>query len=86
MTKVRFIPQAWIRDYAVEVDPEGPTVFDVPDQDAQDAEGHWLPDRSYESDTLKAHPHAPQWVREWRGPCDIEILHDEAPPTSTPIA
>ena len=33
MTKITFHPQAWSNDYAIDVDPEGPTEFMVPDSE-----------------------------------------------------
>ena len=35
--KARFTPQAWINDYAVDVDPEGPTDWELTDAEAQRA-------------------------------------------------
>ena len=78
MVTVRFTPQAWIRDYATECDPEGPREFTIPERDARDDTGQRLPDRSYESDTLKEHENAPKWIQEWSGPFEIEILWEEA--------
>jgi hypothetical protein len=46
--KVRFHPQAWINDCAVEADPQGPTDFEVggvPDH---------INDDSYESDQYRS--------------------------------
>lgn len=68
--RVRFHPQAWINDYAVAVDPEGETVFEVGDLPAD------MKDDSYESDELHTHENAPQWVKDWHGPFYIEILRD----------
>lgn len=67
MAKAIFTPQAWVNDYAIAVDPEGPTEWDVGDvpDDMQDG--------SYESDELRLHPNAPQWARDWSGPFYIEI-------------
>lgn len=73
---IRFSPQAWIRDQAIEVDPDGPTTFAVPVGDAQDAEGDWLPDCSDESDDLRTHANSPDWIRNWRGPFSIAIERD----------
>lgn len=66
----RFVPQAWVRDYAVEVDPYGPTTWDVTDQIV--AMGEYaalaLVDDQYATDDLRNHPNAPQWVKDWTGP------------------
>lgn len=66
--KVRFVPQAWVNDYAMEVDPLGETVFEV---SAEDAKG--LEDDTYESDDLRFHANAPEWIKEWSGPFYIQI-------------
>jgi hypothetical protein len=68
--KVRFHPQAWINDYAVEVDAHGDTEFDVGEIPPD------IADNTYESDQLQGHPNAPRWVRDWSGPFWIEILRD----------
>ena len=70
---IRFIPQAWVDGWAIPVDPAGPTAFLVPIADAQDADGKWLPDRDDGSDPLREHPNAPEWIRGWPGPFEIEI-------------
>ncbi len=66
--KCTFIPQAWVNGYAVEVDPTGrrswETVF----------EGEKLPrERDYGSDDLRHCDAAPQWVREWPGPFEVDF-------------
>jgi hypothetical protein len=71
--KVTFYPQAWQNDYAVPVDPEGKTEFEVPLEDAIDEDGDILPDDSYESDAFKDHENAPEWIKEWNGPFYITI-------------
>lgn len=68
MAIVSFHPQAWCNDYAIDVDPGGPTEFEVPD-----AEVVGLQDDSYESDELREHEKAPQWMAEWSGPFYISI-------------
>ena len=72
---VRFLPQAWVNDYAITVDPVGPATFTVPAGDARDADGDWLEDHSDASDRLRTHEHAPEWIRDWSGPFDVEIEH-----------
>lgn len=67
MAKAIFHPQAWVNDYAIDVDPEGKTEWNVeivPDD---------LEDNSYESDELRFHDNAPQWVKDWSGPFWVEI-------------
>lgn len=60
---VTFVPQAWVNNYAVEVDPQGPVSWEVPAAKVQGIE----PD-SYESDALRECDSAPEWVKEWSGP------------------
>jgi hypothetical protein len=67
----RFHPQAWVRDYAMDVDPEGPTDWSVPW-----TEGKPVPSNDdYESDDLRFEGNAPEWVRNWGGPFYVEILN-----------
>ena len=69
--KVRFHPQAWIGDYACEVDPQGETVFEVGEVPPS------VKDDDYESDDLRFHPNAPEWVKDWSGPFWVEILRED---------
>ena len=65
--RVTFHPQAWMNGYAVSVDAEGPTTWEV---------GNLPPgieDDSFDSDRLIWSENAPQWVRDWGGPFWIEI-------------
>lgn len=80
----RFVPQAWINDYAVDVDAEGDTTWDVTDEFAR------LP-RSYRDgllaeidehgsaldtdDALAEDPAAPAWVRAWSGPFSLWVSY-----------
>lgn len=72
----RFSPQAWINDYAVEVDPQGETEWD-----ATVAFGalslsyreRVLADGLDIDDALKGDPAAPEWVRHWQGPFSIYV-------------
>ena len=68
---VRFIPQAWVNDCAIQVDPAGPTTFTVPAGDAHNVDGDWLADHSDASDRLQTHENAPRWIRKWSGPFEI---------------
>ena len=70
---VRFVPQAWINDYAINVDLEGPDTWEVPAEMVVGIE----PD-SYESDELREMDNAPEWVREWSGPFYVTWEVDEA--------
>jgi hypothetical protein len=70
-----FIPQAWINDYAVVVDPVGDTQFDV--TECVIALGKTralaLQDDQHDSDTLREAPSAPQWIKDWSGPFAIAV-------------
>jgi hypothetical protein len=70
-----FHPQAWIRDYAVFVDPEGETDFDVTDVilAMPREKALALEDDQYDSDRLREAPNAPAWIKNWSGPFYIEV-------------
>ena len=78
--KVQFRPQAWMRDYAVSVDPEGPTEWKdrvladfIPTADREAFQaGDWIGEDDW-SDQMKDSVAAPAWVREWSGPYQIVI-------------
>lgn len=74
-----FTPQAWQNDYAIEVDPEGPTTWDVtPEVEAILAKGKPVPDPdTYESDDLRYAAAAPQWTADWTGPFYITVTEDD---------
>ena len=74
MIEVRFHPEAWINDNAVEVDAEGPVKFLVPYEDCFDQDGNHMKNNSYESDDLRFHDNSPKWMKNWDGPFWIEIL------------
>lgn len=68
-----FRPQAWINNYATDVDPEGETHWQITDDDARQA----LPEATAigaDLDYLKGHANAPEWVRNWHGPFFIELI------------
>lgn len=71
MAKAIFHPQAWINDYAVEVDAEGETEWECGDVPAD------MRDDDYDSDDLRFHENAPQWVKDWSGPFYVEIVREE---------
>jgi hypothetical protein len=82
-----FRPEAWQDDYAIPVDPEGPTTWDCTefvtnppdwcrdyfkDLDATLAdEGEFLDRR----DVLQRDKAAPAWIRRWRGPFTITVRY-----------
>ncbi len=70
-----FVPQAWINDYAVEVDAEGETEWDVTDHILAMGREKALSlrDDDYPTDDLRNLPNAPRWVREWSGPFVVRV-------------
>lgn len=70
-----FTPQAWVNDYAIDVDLEGPDTFDVTDEINTDHDGI-IPDDDYDLDDLHLAKAAPAWVREWSGPFYVRV-HEE---------
>ena len=68
MAKAIFHPQAWLNDWATDVDPEGPTDYEVGGVPGD------MEDNSYASDRLRDHDNAPDWVKEWSGPFWVEIV------------
>lgn len=71
-----FIPQAWIRDNAVNVDPEGDTQWNMPLSEMEELTGVSstinLDDDPFARDELRHAVSAPQWVKDWTGPFEIE--------------
>lgn len=78
--RAEFRPQAWIRDNAVEVDPEGETEWDATEfvlaQSPQWREATLDRGKDYD-DILRDDTNAPEWVREWRGPFDTYLEEAE---------
>lgn len=73
-TRARFRPEAWVNDYAVEVDPGGEQEWQVSAALADDTRLA-LASRG-DLDFLRDDPSAPRWVREWSGPFTVEIVGD----------
>lgn len=71
----RFHPEAWINDEAVEVDPEGPTTWDVTEHIcAMPREvALALRDNRENTDALCELPNVPEWIRNWNGPYRVEV-------------
>ena len=70
-----FHPQAWVRNYGVGVDPEGPTTWDVTEDIIAMSRGVALSleDDSYSTDDLRVLKSAPKWIREWSGPFYVSV-------------
>lgn len=78
---VRFIPQAWINDHAIQTDDEMPE-YRVSHADVVELTGIPIDefDRLEHEDQMRDELHkastAPHWVREWGGPFEIEIVEE----------
>jgi len=68
-----FTPQAWMRNVATDVDPEGPVEIDVTDHilSLPRETAFALKDHSEAMDDLRDIPSAPQWIQNWHGPFEI---------------
>lgn len=85
-----FTPEAWVNDYAVTVDAEGPQTWDCTEHalanraylaDLLDHDTHHAADHTEaytglidRDDAFQADPAAPTWVRDWRGPFTIRLV------------
>jgi len=70
-----FTPQVWLNDYALAVEPQGNTVFDVTDAVLEMGRDKALAlkNESYEADALRTSQHAPEWVKDWPGPFYVDV-------------
>lgn len=78
MVEVEFTPQAWINDYATEVDAQGDTTFDVPLSSKlflPDERGQLPEDDQYETDDLTRAENAPEWISDWGGPFYVTVAN-----------
>lgn len=94
--QARFNPQAWVNDYAIDVDPQGPTTWDATDAVASmpaeyrdqlvseiEADDPFGWGEALDSwDWLHDDPNAPQWVRDWNGPFSIWVSVPEPDETA----
>jgi hypothetical protein len=73
--RATFKPQVWIGDYANDADPEGPTEWAAtPDVLRCSLEQiHKLIDCDYSTDDFSKAPSAPDWIKNWSGPFEVEI-------------
>lgn len=73
----RFHPEAWEDDWPGDVDPEGNYTFDVPLGEAAsmspDDAGTLPPDDQDQTNVLRVHRAAPEWIRRWPGPFRVSI-------------
>ena len=74
MVRLVFVPQAWINDYGVVVDPGGEIDWNVPLRELlkQFPTREAWEGQHEERDNLRYHANAPSWVREWSGPFEVE--------------
>lgn len=78
---LRFIPQAWIRDYAVSVDLDGPDTWHVSKAmllERFPTETAWN-EAHEDRDSMRQKGDAPRWIRDWSGPFNIELATGESP-------
>lgn len=72
-----FTPQAWVNDYAMTVDPEGPTEWETVFDGLTDEQREEILYGGHDAfDLLKSDPDAPVWVRDWSGPFEIHIREE----------
>ena len=77
--RATFHPQAWVNDYAIDVDPQGDTSWDLTPAYVEQLQRSMthpeevLEANTYESDELRQDPAAPKWVRDWCGPFYVEV-------------
>lgn len=71
--RVRFDPQAWVNDYAMSIDPEGPTEWEVSEAGLREINSYNDPADALAYETwFLVCDNAPQWVKEHRGPFYVE--------------
>lgn len=67
-----FTPEAWVNDYAIEVDAEGPREWYVTVATADDIAN----DPDGDLDFVREDERAPEWIKDWSGPFDIHVVCD----------
>jgi hypothetical protein len=76
--EVRFRPQAWINDHAVDVDLDGrPNTWLI--EQASESDVISAIDNGTDLDFLVEDHFAPKWVGEYVGPYQIELVDDPMP-------
>lgn len=70
-----FVPQAWLNDHAIAVDPSGDTMFDVTEEILKLGRevALQLRDDTDATDFLRQSPNAPQWAKDWSGPFLVNV-------------
>lgn len=74
MTRVHFQPEAWINDYAVAVDDQGPDTWIVTDETAGAIAAALDKDGGVDLDFVREDDNTPQWIKDWTGPFTIEAM------------
>lgn len=69
----RFTPEAWVNDYATEVDAEGNVFIDITFEMLLIGREEALTIASEDADDLKDAVRAPRWIRDWQGPFTISV-------------
>lgn len=80
MTTLTFWPQAWVNDYAIDVDPQGDQTWEASAgylSAMRELGDQAFESSTYESDEWRNDPAAPEWVREWQGPYWVEVHNEE---------
>lgn len=79
---LRFVPQAWLRDNTVEVDPAGPDEWEIPKSRFLSLFPRFEDFAvNFEArDDLRLEPTAPAWVRQWSGPFEVELAELDVKP------
>ena len=75
--RVHFQPQAWVNDYATDVDDQGNDVWDVTDETAKLIRKAFEDYSGGDLDFVVGDDNTPQWVRDWSGPFCITVVEDE---------
>lgn len=77
---LHFVPEAWVNDYAIVVDPGGECAWTVPRKfflEKFSSEDDWNECHQVRDD-MRFEGTAPAWVRAWTGPFQVELAYDPA--------
>ena len=69
------VPQAWVNDVAIAIDPQGPTTYDVTREILAMGEEAALAlrDDTDPTDKLRDAETCPKWIKDWTGPFIIHV-------------
>jgi hypothetical protein len=68
-----FVPQAWVNDCAIEVDPQEPREWDVTIEVIEKGPDFRWQDDMPDSDELRTSDLAPAWASDWGGPFYVRV-------------